>query len=67
MSGVVGLSTTGGEAPLNRPKVALFCSVKCPGKLILTTFPLVNESVKQLTLNTYRDMLRLGKLPETRL
>jgi hypothetical protein len=34
---------------------------------ILTTFPLVEESVKQLTLNTYRDLLRLGKLPETRL
>jgi hypothetical protein len=34
---------------------------------ILTTFPLVDESVKQLTLNTYRDLLRLGKLPETRL
>jgi hypothetical protein len=34
---------------------------------ILTTFPLVEESVKQQTLNTFRDLLRLGKLPETRL
>lgn len=34
---------------------------------ILTTFPLVDESVKQLTLNTYRDLQRLGKLPDTRL
>ncbi len=34
---------------------------------ILTTFPLVDESVKQLTLNTYRDLIRLGKLPETSL
>jgi len=34
---------------------------------ILTTFPLVDESVKQLTLNTYRDLLRFGKLPETQL
>lgn len=34
---------------------------------ILSTFPLVDESVKQQTLNTYRDLLRLGKLPETRL
>jgi hypothetical protein len=33
----------------------------------LTTFPLVEESVKQQTLNTFRDLLRLGKLPETRL
>lgn len=30
---------------------------------ILTTFPLVAESVKQTTLNTYRDLNRLGKLP----
>jgi hypothetical protein len=34
---------------------------------ILRTFPLVDESVKQQTLNTYRDLLRLGKLPDTRL
>ena len=34
---------------------------------ILGTFPLVDESVKQQTLNTYRDLLRLGKLPDNRL
>lgn len=34
---------------------------------ILTTFPLVEESIKQQTLNTYRDLLRLGKLPESHL
>ena len=33
---------------------------------ILTTFPIVSESVKQQTLNTYRDLLRLGRLPDTR-
>lgn len=33
---------------------------------ILTTFPLVAESVKQTTLNTYRDLNRLGKLPSLR-
>jgi len=32
---------------------------------ILSTFPLVEESTKQQTLNTFRDLLRLGKLPET--
>jgi hypothetical protein len=34
---------------------------------ILITFPLVDESVKQLTLNTFRDLQRLGKLSDTRL
>lgn len=34
---------------------------------ILGTFPLVDESVKSQTLNTYRDLLRLGKLPDNRL
>jgi hypothetical protein len=33
---------------------------------ILTTFPLVEEGVKQAALNTYRDLNRLGKLPATR-
>ena len=33
---------------------------------ILTTFPLVDESIKQTTLNTYRDLNRLGKLPSLR-
>jgi hypothetical protein len=34
---------------------------------VLGTFPLVDETVKTQTLNTYRDFLRLGKLPDTRL
>lgn len=33
---------------------------------ILRTFPLVHEAVKSQTFNTYRDLLRLGKLPDTR-
>jgi hypothetical protein len=33
---------------------------------ILGTFPLVDEATKTQTLNTYRDLLRLGKLPDTR-
>ena len=33
---------------------------------ILSTFPLVDESVKSQTLNTYRDLLKLGKLPDLR-
>jgi hypothetical protein len=33
---------------------------------ILTTFPLVDESVKSQTFNTYRDLLKLGKLPDPR-
>lgn len=28
---------------------------------ILTTFPLVDESVKSQTLNTYRELVKLGK------
>jgi hypothetical protein len=32
---------------------------------ILSTFPLVDESVKSETRNTYRDLLRLGKLPDS--
>jgi len=32
---------------------------------ILSTFPLVAESVKAETRSTYRDLLRLGKLPES--
>jgi hypothetical protein len=34
---------------------------------ILTTFPLVDERMKQQMLKTYRDRLRLGKLPDSRL
>ena len=37
------LHTTGDAAILDRPKVALFCSVKCPGRLILDTYDLANR------------------------
>ena len=30
---------------------------------VLSTFPLVDESVKSETRNTYRELLRSGKLP----
>jgi len=33
----------GDAAILDRPKVALFCSVKCPGKLILDTYDLAKR------------------------
>ncbi|HAB19910.1 MAG TPA: ATP-binding protein, partial [Verrucomicrobiales bacterium] len=33
---------------------------------ILKTFPLVDESVRSQTLNTYRDLLHLGRLPGSR-
>jgi predicted Rossmann fold nucleotide-binding protein DprA/Smf involved in DNA uptake len=35
--------TKGDEAVLNRPNIALFCSVKCPGKLILDTYDLAKR------------------------
>jgi len=37
------LRTKGDETVLNRSKVALFCSVKCPGKLILDTYDLAKR------------------------
>lgn len=37
------LSTTGDARVVDRPKLALFCSVKCPGKLILDTYDLVQR------------------------
>lgn len=38
------LQIKGGDAAiLDRPKVALFCSVKCPGKLILETYDLAKR------------------------
>ena len=37
------LHTVGDAAILDRPKVALFCSVKCPGKLILDTYDLAKR------------------------
>ena len=37
------LNVTGDATILSRPKVALFCSVKCPGKLILETYDLAKR------------------------
>jgi predicted Rossmann fold nucleotide-binding protein DprA/Smf involved in DNA uptake len=37
------LRIKGDETVLKRPKVALFCSVKCPGKLILDTYDLAKR------------------------
>lgn len=37
------LHVVGDAAILNRPKIALFCSVKCPGKLILDTYDLAKR------------------------
>lgn len=37
------LATLGDTAVLDRPKVALFCSAKCPGKLILDTYDLAKR------------------------
>ena len=37
------LCIVGDAAILNRPKLALFCSVKCPGKLILETYDLATR------------------------
>lgn len=37
------LTVKGDRTVLNRPKVALFCSVKCPGKLILETYDLARR------------------------
>lgn len=43
MSRMDALRTKGDEAVLHRPKVALFCSVRCPGKLILDTYDLARR------------------------
>ncbi len=43
MSPKLTLHTTGNAAILDRPNVALFCSVKCPGKLILDTYDLAKR------------------------
>jgi len=37
------LRIVGDAAILDRPKVALFCSIKCPGKLILDTYDLAKR------------------------
>lgn len=41
--GLPSLTVLGDRAVLERPKVALFCSVKCPGKLILDTYDLAKR------------------------
>ena len=40
----------GNEAILKKPKIALFCSVKCPGKLILETYDLAKRFRNEGTL-----------------
>jgi predicted Rossmann fold nucleotide-binding protein DprA/Smf involved in DNA uptake len=37
------IQSTGNASILTRPKIALFCSVKCPGKLILDTYDLAKR------------------------
>lgn len=41
------IQTIGDAAILDRPKVALFCSAKCPGKLILDTYDLAKQFREQ--------------------
>ena len=41
------IHVVGNAAALDRPKVALFCSVKCPGKLILDTYDLARRLREQ--------------------
>ena len=41
------LHIVGDAAILDRPKIALFCSVKCPGKLILETYDLAKRFRKE--------------------
>ncbi len=43
MTRAPSLRIVGDAAILDRPKVALFCSVKCPGKLILETYDLAKR------------------------
>jgi hypothetical protein len=45
--GAPELRTLGDAAILNRPKVALFCSAKCPGKLILDIYDLARQFREQ--------------------
>jgi predicted Rossmann fold nucleotide-binding protein DprA/Smf involved in DNA uptake len=37
------LAMIGNAAILDRPKISLFCSAKCPGKLILDTYDLAKK------------------------
>jgi len=43
MTAKPAIQIIGDAAILDRPKVALFCSVKCPGKLILETYDLAKR------------------------
>jgi predicted Rossmann fold nucleotide-binding protein DprA/Smf involved in DNA uptake len=43
MARTLALRIKGDKAVLKRPKIALFCSVKCPGKLILDTYDLAKR------------------------
>lgn len=43
MPRIPALRIKGDESVLNRPRIALFCSVKCPGKLILDTYDLAKR------------------------
>ena len=43
MTAKPAIQIIGDAATLDRPKVALFCSVKCPGKLILETYDLTKR------------------------
>ena len=47
MTGRTNISSMGNVAILERPMVALLCSEKCPGKLILDTYDLAKLFRKQ--------------------
>ena len=50
MTAKSNIQTIGDASILNRPKVALFCSVECPGKLILETYDLAKRFRNEGTL-----------------
>lgn len=50
MTGKPTIQIIGDARILDRPKVALFCSVKCPGKLILETYDLAKRFRNEGTL-----------------
>jgi len=58
--------TTALEREMNERVYRLYDLTEAEFTHILGTFPLVDAATKQLTLNTYRDFLRLGKLPANR-
>jgi predicted Rossmann fold nucleotide-binding protein DprA/Smf involved in DNA uptake len=43
MAHIPTVRITGDARILDRPKISVFCSVKCPGKLILDTYDLVKQ------------------------